>query len=89
LPYPNPVLDPGPIQVQVALGQPTAKLTLSVFTTAYRKVNEVQYKNLPAGTVDLSFDPVDRNGVPLANGLYYLVVKTGAGQSIGKLIISK
>jgi hypothetical protein len=85
--YPNPVAGPGPDQVQLTLGQPASTVDFSLFTTAFRKVNELSYSNLPAGTATLALPLTYRDGVPLANGLYYLVVKTPQGRSLGKLVI--
>ncbi len=89
LPYPNPATGPGDISVLIPLGRPAGSLSLSLFTTAFRKINEIEYKDLPAGGVVLSLPTKDKYGVNLANGLYYLVVKTKAGKSVGKLIIAK
>jgi len=87
VPYPNPSTTNGQVSILVNLGQPATSLTLSVFTTAFRKVNEKSYTSLPAGGVALSLPSTDKNGTPLANGLYYLLVKTPAGHSVGKWVI--
>jgi hypothetical protein len=29
----------------------------------------------------------DKDGIPLANGLYYLEARTSAGQAVGKILI--
>jgi hypothetical protein len=85
--FPNPFSGPGPVQVQWTLGQAAGDVSISVFTTAFRKVNEVDYGAQPAGKVTLPLVTQDKWGKPLANGLYYLVVKTPAGRSVGKLIV--
>ena len=59
---------------------------VEVFTTAFRKVKEDIFPNVPSGvavTVKLS----NKWGTPLANGLYYLVVIVDGQRSIAKLLI--
>jgi hypothetical protein len=62
-------------------------VSLSVFTTAFRKVNEVNYGAQPAGIVKLPLPSQDKSGTPLANGLYYLVVKIDGKRLLGKLLV--
>ncbi len=85
--FPNPVNNPGEIQIQFTLGQSANDINVSVFTTAFRKVNEVDYGSQPAGRLTLPLATQDKWGMPLANGLYYLVVKTPGGRSVGKLMV--
>ena len=85
--YPNPVLDSSQAQIQLTLSQAADDLSVMVFTTAFRKVNQVDYGAQSAGLVTLSLVTKDKWDTPLADGLYYLVVKTPQGRSVGKLIV--
>jgi len=59
---------------------------IKVFTLAFRLVQEESFLNIPSGT-PVPLQPRDKWGVTLANGLYYLVVTTKRGVSIGKLMV--
>ena len=87
--YPNPVTDGQPVTVELALAQDTQDLSLTVFTTAFRKINQINYGAKNKGTLLLPLPMVDKRNSPLANGLYYLVVNTPDGRAIGKLILSR
>ncbi len=65
-----------------------SNVTVKIFTVAFRLVQERTYLNVASGT-PVPLELVDRKGSPLASGLYYVVVTTSAGQSIGKLMILK
>jgi hypothetical protein len=84
--YPNPATGAGPVSIQLPTYPGTAKVTLQVFTTAFRMVNTLSYDN-QAGGSNVALPLTDRNNRPLANGLYYVVVQTPAGKSILKLLI--
>jgi hypothetical protein len=84
--FPNPVTGPGPVTLQVSLKSP-GRVQISVYSTAFRRVNEIILPDVPAGTNDLSLPLTDRQGNPLANGLYYVVVQTPQGRSIIKLLV--
>ena len=60
---------------------------IQVFTTAYRKVNEMTLTALPVGVSPVKVSLRDKKGRLLSNGCYYLVLTTDNGRSIGKLII--
>jgi hypothetical protein len=62
-------------------------VTIEVFTTAFRRVNEITLFNVPAGLNDIALPLTDREGAPLANGLYYVVVQTPQGRFVTKLLI--
>jgi hypothetical protein len=83
------VTGPGPIAVQINLPQAQTDVVLSIFTTAFRKVNEMDLGALPAGVDTVVLDLKDRRGNELANGLYYLVVHTSQGNLIAKLLIQR
>jgi len=59
---------------------------VELFTTAFRKVLQSDFDNIPTGT-KVSIDLNDNWGRPLASGIYYVVVTTGQSRSIGKLLI--
>ena len=59
---------------------------IQVFTVGYRKVRQEEWKGLPRDTA-VELELKDGEGIQLANGLYYVVVTTGPGRSVGKLMI--
>ncbi len=85
--FPNPA--PGPtvnILPPPYLG--SSNITVKVFTVAFRKVKEQNYGSIASGTT-VPLDLTDKWGTPLASGMYYIMVTTNAGRSIGKLIVQK
>jgi hypothetical protein len=83
--YPNPVYDSGPVQVVLALKEPS-EVRVAVYTTAFRKVNQMEFSNIQPG--ENVFIPLeDQWGTPLANGLYYLVMDDGRERYVLKLIV--
>ncbi|HVZ79369.1 MAG TPA: glycoside hydrolase family 9 protein [bacterium] len=83
--YPNPSDGTQPIQVAVPLNAPT-DVQVRVFTTAFRLVAEKNIHNMTPGSL-VKLDPMDQWGSPLASGLYYVVVKTPTGKTVGKILI--
>ena len=65
-----------------------SNVTVKIFTVAFRMVREQTYYNIPSGT-PVPLELTDRKGSPLASGLYYVVVTTSGGQSIGKMIVQR
>ena len=84
--FPNPATGPGPVKLQVTLPS-TGQVQISVFTTAFRRVNEITISNVPVGTTDVALPLTDQQGTSLANGLYYVVVRTSQGRFIAKLMV--
>jgi hypothetical protein len=84
--FPNPATGPGPVTLQATLSS-AGQVQISVFTTAFRKVDTLTLSNVPAGTTDVALALNDQQGRPLANGLYYVVVRTPQGRFITKLMI--
>lgn len=82
--YPNPVTG-GDVTLNPDL-KATSDVTVTIFTTAFRKVNVENYPQVPAGATVL-VTLTDRTGKPLANGLYYVMVQTNQGRNILKLLI--
>jgi hypothetical protein len=91
--FPNPSDGTKPVCVNVPGLASNSNVTVQIFTIAFRKVQEIPFTNVPAGTV--SFSLTDRYGTPLASGLYYVVITTtpsgATGQSpkrsVGKLLL--
>ncbi len=84
--FPNPVFGSGPVSIQFVLNNPAGQVNLKIFTIAFRKVKESTFQNVPAGLFQTQLNMMDDYGVPLANGLYYLVVTTPQGHVVGKII---
>jgi hypothetical protein len=61
---------------------------VEIFTVNFRKVKDETYYGIPAGTA-VTVDLTGWGGHFLANGLYYVVVTTNSGKTIGKLLILK
>jgi hypothetical protein len=82
--YPNPVTG-GDVTLNPNLSS-TSDVTVTLFTSGFRKVNTENFAQVLAGaTVQVTL--TDRTGKLLANGLYYVVVQTNQGRSILKLLI--
>jgi hypothetical protein len=73
--FPNPVTGSGPIQVQITDLTAGSDISIEVYTTAFRKVLKETFPNEGPGTVTLSIPSTGQNGTPLANGVYYVVVR--------------
>ena len=73
------------MNLQVPLSVP-GNVKVSIFTLAFRKVQETQFNNLAPGT-NVTFNVIDKNGISLANGLYYVRIEYPSGQAILKLLI--
>jgi uncharacterized repeat protein (TIGR01451 family) len=83
--YPNPATGSGPVSIRLPNYPGTATVTVKVFTTAFRMVNE--FTRQSEGGTDIALPLTNRSGAPLANGLYYVVVTTPEGRAIEKLLI--
>jgi hypothetical protein len=84
--YPNPTNGLQPVQIKLPNYPGVGMVTIEVFTTAFRKVNTEGFPNQVGGSsVPLAL--TGRNGVPLANGVYYVLVQSPAGRSVLKLLI--
>jgi hypothetical protein len=84
--YPNPVTGGAPVTLVVNLAS-TANVRVQIFTTAFRKVVDETIPDVPAGTSKLPVTLVDREGRPLANGLYYVVITANGKHWVLKLLI--
>jgi len=83
--YPNPATGG---QVKVALPMRVAgDVKIQIFTLSYRKVKELTVRNVQPGTA-VTVDLLDKAGVGLANGLYFLAVTyPDGGRKTVKLIV--
>jgi rhamnogalacturonan endolyase len=87
--YPNPVKGPGPVTLQITLAAPASSVKIEIFTTAFRKVNEIDLSNVSAGVTIVPVSLSGKGGETLANGLYYVVVVTPKGRFVTKLLVLK
>jgi chitinase len=85
--YPNPIS--GGNTTNLHLGTvTTSNVRIEIFTISMRKIQDISMDQQPAG-VDITVALSDKNGITLANGLYYLMVTTNQGRTIKKLLIVK
>jgi len=83
--YPNP--GPGPtVQILPPLYAGFSDVRIEVYTLAFRKVQDIKIPSLASGTA-VTLTLTGRGGNLLANGIYYVVVTTNSGRSVGKLLI--
>lgn len=66
--------------------QGSSNVRVEIYTTAFRKVEDMTFDSIPSGMA-VVVPLTGRGGNPLANGIYYVVVTTNAGRTIGKLLI--
>jgi len=62
---------------------------VQVQTTAFRKVNELNFHSEGPGKVTLLVPATDSVGAPLANGLYYVILRTEGVRIILKLMVTR
>ena len=83
--YPNPA--PGPsLNILPPAYTGTQDVRVEIFSSNFRKVQDRTFLQVPSGlavTVELK----DRWERPLANGLYYVIVKIEGGRFISKLMV--
>jgi hypothetical protein len=75
------------VTVQIKLSAPAAQAQVKLYTTAFRMVNETTFHDIPAGTTNLALPLTDKEGKPLANGIYYVVVTANGQRFVGKLLV--
>ncbi|HJT25196.1 MAG TPA: hypothetical protein VJ873_11520, partial [bacterium] len=83
--FPNPVNGGDTVQLNPGLTV-SSDVRVSYFTVTFRKVNEISFKDVPAGGV-LALPLTDKKNVSLASGLYYIVAQSQQGRSILKLLV--
>jgi hypothetical protein len=84
--FPNPVRTSGPVGLLLPGYSGKATVTARIVTTAFRVVNQKSFAN-QAGAGLISLPVTDKNGTPLANGLYYVIVQSPAGRLVEKLLV--
>jgi hypothetical protein len=67
----------------------TDKVSVQVQTTAFRKVAEWTFHSQGPGTVNLFVPTTDGMGVPLANGVYYVILRTEGARVVLKLMVQR
>lgn len=63
-----------------------SNVEVEIFTTAFRKVQAETFPSVPPG-VAVIVELKDKWGMPLADGLYYMVVTVDGKRSIVKFLI--
>jgi pectate lyase len=86
IPFPNPAAGPT-VTISFNLRDNSPWMRVEIFTTAFRKVKEINLSNVPAGARLVTLPLTDSHGAPLANGMYYILVVNQQGRAIGKLLI--
>jgi hypothetical protein len=71
--FPNPTNGMEPAYVQLPDYAGSMDVNMEVFTTAFRKVREESFSQVP-GSSDIPLSLLDKSGVRLANGLYYVKI---------------
>ncbi|HVZ80588.1 MAG TPA: polysaccharide lyase family protein [bacterium] len=84
--YPNPATGDG-FNIQVTGMTTVDKVQVQVETTAFRKVNEMTFHSQGPGTAILAVPATDASGAPLANGVYYVIVRTEGARITLKLMV--
>lgn len=86
--YPNPARGD---QVHLSLPSLTAPtdVHVQVYSLSMRKVRDLTLRQVQPG-LDVTLDLLDKSGVTLSNGLYYLAVTpAGQGRSLLKLLVTR
>jgi hypothetical protein len=66
--------------------QGISDVKVQLYSVAYRNVLEQIFHNVASGQ-DVSIDLISSANHPFSGGLYYVVVTTNNGRTIGKLIV--
>lgn len=80
-PYPNPS-NGGPVNIRIDVSKPST-VQWSVFTQAFRKIRSGETFIDQTGTIQ--WDLRDDQGMPVADGLYFIRVKVTGGQTTVKI----
>ena len=87
-PYPNPVTGPGLLSIPVT-APAGSTATWTIYTLGFRKIYG-QSQPIPGNYGTLSWDLLDKWGVPVSNGLYYIrvnVLGLDSGSRIVKVLV--
>ena len=77
-PYPNPAQGTGPVNFDIEAPTGSA-INWNIFTTTSRKI--MSGSRIVFGDTTLTWNQTDKNGIQVANGLYYLQVKVTSGET--------
>lgn len=83
--YPNPVAGSA-VNILPPPYTGTSNVRVEIYTVSFRKVLDKSYDSVTSGTA-VVVTLTGTGGDPLANGVYYVVVMTNAGRTIGKLLV--
>jgi hypothetical protein len=86
--YPNPVTG-NSFSIQVTGMTTMDKVQVQVETTAFRVVNQLTFHSQGPGTATLTVPATDSTGVLLANGVYYVIVRTQGSRITLKLLVMR
>jgi hypothetical protein len=86
--YPNPANGSAQVHIHMPNYPGVSDVIMDVYTIAFRKVAETYFPQV-RGDADLPLNLVDKQGNFLANGLYYIEIKTSMGQWTVKLLVLK
>jgi metal-sulfur cluster biosynthetic enzyme len=88
LAYPNPAIS-GQVKIRIpSIWQPT-DVKIQVFSASFRAVRDITIPKVQPG-MDVVLNLVDKAGINLSNGFYYLVVTpSGGSRSILKLVVTR
>ncbi len=85
----SPVVYPNPITSTTAFIQlpvwNASNVTVQVFTVAMRQVQSISVPQAAGDTIN--FKTVDKSGINLANGLYYIVIQANGQKWMTKVLI--
>jgi hypothetical protein len=84
--YPNPVSG-NSFNIQVTGMTTMDKVQVQIETTAFRVVNQLTFHSQGPGTATLMVPTTDSLGVPLSNGIYYVIVRTQGARLTLKLMV--
>jgi hypothetical protein len=83
--FPNPSSG-SPVQALPPTYTGTANVSVQLFTTAFRKVQDQTFASMPYGPIKIYMQ--DDWGSPLASGLYYVIITVNGHQrSVAKLLL--
>jgi flagellar hook assembly protein FlgD len=86
--YPNPVSG-GSFNIQVTGMTAMDKVQVQIETTAFRVVNQLTFHSEGPGTATLMVPATDSTGTLLANGVYYVIVRTQGARLTLKMLVMR
>jgi formylglycine-generating enzyme required for sulfatase activity len=82
--YPNPFSETTTIRI---LNNSQQRVRLDVYNILGQRVAELMDDNLRPGAFDLTWNGVNRNGTPLAQGMYFLCLNAGGHAMTQKMVV--